>query len=548
MSMLTARECLQMEVFTGAVVVAGEAGLDRQVGWVHVAGVPDAPTWLNGGEFVLTTPYTLPESAAEQRAYVQAMVSAGAAALAVAVGRYSEETPAVMRQAADAAAFPLIEIPYQTRFVDIARAVNERIAESAITTTRRALEINRRLTERVLDGGDLKDLAATLAGLIHHSISIENERFEILASHNIAAVDEARRYTLSQGRTDPRLVAALEARGALAELRHTRRPVRLPQMPEVGLEMERILAPIIVHGEVYGYVWIIADDRPLEDLDLLAIESGATIAALMMLYQETAQNAESSLKGGLLAQLIQGEAPRDPGRAAALVDQALRYGVSLAGPWRALVIEGEGGQDAQGQARLLRRINRLTAGGWHAVAGLFAGHAVILTNAASAEPLAEAVCALSEDDALGLLRIAISGPGFGGAGVSAAYQQCQEALLIGARLADRRAIIAFESLGYLHTLYSAGPAALAANPYIPPLLRLRDESGADLFETLEAYVDGGGNGVQTAEALMIHRSTLNYRLSRIHDLCRFDLSSAEVRTNVQIAIKLLRLFGEDSTG
>ena len=47
------------------------------------------------------------------------------------------------------------------------------------------------------------------------------------------------------------------------------------------------------------------------------------------------------------------------------------------------------------------------------------------------------------------------------------------------------------------------------------LRKLLDEQQADLFHTLETYLDEGGNGVQTAETLHIHRSTLNYRLARI---------------------------------
>ncbi|MFX5176277.1 hypothetical protein ABTC46_18325, partial [Acinetobacter baumannii] len=89
--------------------------------------------------------------------------------------------------------------------------------------------------------------------------------------------------------------------------------------------MERILAPVVVHGDIYGYMWIIANDRPLNDLDWVAIESGATVAALILLHQEAVQVAEASLKGGLLSQLIQ----RDGSHETVLADQALRYGLDL---------------------------------------------------------------------------------------------------------------------------------------------------------------------------------------------------------------------------
>jgi DNA-binding PucR family transcriptional regulator len=103
----------------------------------------------------------------------------------------------------------------------------------------------------------------------------------------------------------------------------------------------------------------------------------------------------------------------------------------------------------------------------------------------------------------------------------------------------------FDNLGFLHALYHAGPKALEGNPHIPLLRELVKENQADLFNTLETYLDAGGNGVSTAELLHIHRSTLNYRLERIKDICKVDLSDPSVRMNLQVALKLLRLFEEE---
>ena len=43
-------EIIEHNLFEGARVLAGSAGLQRPVLWLHNAGVPDAPYWLNGGE------------------------------------------------------------------------------------------------------------------------------------------------------------------------------------------------------------------------------------------------------------------------------------------------------------------------------------------------------------------------------------------------------------------------------------------------------------------------------------------------------------------
>ncbi len=538
--MLTVAEALALKELAGAQVVAGAAGLARAISWVHVVGVPDAARWLHGGELILTTAINIPADEDGQRAYVRALAEKAVSGLGLAVGGYIDRAPAPLRDEAERAGLPLIEIHYEARFIDIVRGINERIVQENMALVTRALTINRVLTQVVLDGGDLKQLATTLADLIGQSISIENERFEALASANVAPVDEARRYTLSEGRTDPRLVQALHERAVIDQIRRTLRPVFIPQMPDVGLEMERILAPVVVHGDIYGYVWIIAHDRPLSDLDRMAIESAATIAALIMLYQEALQSAEASLKGSLLAQLIDGAA----GREAVLTDQALRFGFDLTAPFVALLVETSSSARV---IQLQRRVNRLAAAhNWPVVAGQFAGQ--VLALAPADDSVSARAAHLLAQDGGSQTRVGVSAAHRGTAGVAQAYHECRDVLHITERLRTPERVVFFSALGYLHTLYHAGPAALASSPHVPLVRRLLDEQQADLFNTLEQYLDAGGNGVQTAEALHIHRSTLNYRLQRIAEVCACDLSDPLTRTNLQIALKLLRLFDSPQAG
>lgn len=541
--MPTVAEILQHPLFQGARVVAGQHGMQRDVVWIHNSGVPDAAYWLNGGELVLTTMLNLPHDVPQRRRYIAELVEKDVAGLVITIGRYIQHTPDYLRAVADAHDFPLIEIPFTARFVDIAKTINEQIAQANLHRVRRALTIHQTLTELVLAEGTLHDLAKTLADLLGHSVSIETDRFEAMATENIAAVDEARRYTQLHGRTDPRLVQALETRGILPEIRRTRRPKYIAAMADVGLEMERILAPIVVHSEIYGYMWFIADAHDLSEIDLMAIESGSTIAALMLLYQERVQNAEASLKGNLFAQLIDGDAERET----ILTDQSLRYGVDLRGLYAVLLVDC----GAPAAARLslpYRRINRLIADeGWAAVAGQFAGQLVILVQAephADVLPMARRIQAEVADTGAyeTTPRIGVSAAQQGAGCVQTAYQQCLDGLAIAQRLWPKRCVVRFGELGYLHTLYQAGAALARNNPDVARLRPLLETRHRDFFDTLEAYLDEGGNGVSTAEALHIHRSTLNYRLSRIAQLCAVDLQDAHVRTNLQIAIKLMRLF------
>ncbi len=64
-----------------------------------------------------------------------------------------------------------------------------------------------------------------------------------------------------------------------------------------------------------------------------------------------------------------------------------------------------------------------------------------------------------------------------------------------------------------------------------------DQQHSDLLVTLRVYFDNNGNTARTASQLNIHRNTLAYRLNRIAEITRLDLDDADVRLNLQLALK-----------
>lgn len=61
---------------------------------------------------------------------------------------------------------------------------------------------------------------------------------------------------------------------------------------------------------------------------------------------------------------------------------------------------------------------------------------------------------------------------------------------------------------------------------------------SELVRTLGAYLDSGGNYDRAAESLLIHRSTLRYRLGRIRELVGCDITDPDSRLNLHIAIRI----------
>ena len=110
-----------------------------------------------------------------------------------------------------------------------------------------------------------------------------------------------------------------------------------------------------------------------------------------MLYQESLQTAEASLKGSLMAQLIEG----DGGRQTILSDQSLRYGVDLRLPYRMLLGQHQKWPTAAIDPRLPGLINQVLAQNEaQAVAAQFAGQVAILAQAD--QPVEELARALLE--------------------------------------------------------------------------------------------------------------------------------------------------------
>jgi DNA-binding PucR family transcriptional regulator len=61
---------------------------------------------------------------------------------------------------------------------------------------------------------------------------------------------------------------------------------------------------------------------------------------------------------------------------------------------------------------------------------------------------------------------------------------------------------------------------------------------SDLVHTLTVYLDSGGNYDRAADALIIGRSTLRYRLGRIREVSGRDLGDPDARLHLHLAARV----------
>jgi purine catabolism regulator len=541
--MLTLRQALKLPVFERAKVVAGAGGLDNPIRRAHVVDIPgtDYKDW-GAGLLLFSSGYGFRDDPKQQAEYVPSLARQGVVGMVFSTGWYFDASPEVMRRAADEHNFPIIEVPPDLAFVNVLERLYAELLNEQLALKERADDIHRRLTRLVLEGGDLSSITTTLADILERSILIESPTYDLLANAQHGPVDENRLRTIEAGRTLPEVAYRLRKRGIYQQLQQKKRPIRLGTMPDIGMWMERVVAPIVAGGEVLGYIWIVAGDHPLTELDELAIDHAATVAALALLKDQAVRESQQAMRGDLLTQLLRSESEIDAGT----VERARSVGFHVDRSHQVLFVVGSprsGGSVDQLASRLESWLRGIRVAGL--VVARERGVVLVIESNQNdiGKELAERMLKEVGHVALPLI-VGVAAARNGEKSLRRGYDEAAEAAEIGGRLNGGAKVMAHWTLGLLDWLYRLPPEAMGGNAFLAKVQTLADhdiKSNSDLVKTLEAYLEYGGALAEAAGAINVHRNTLLYRLGRIEAIAGVDLKDAGQRLNLHVALKGWRL-------
>lgn len=120
------------------------------------------------------------------------------------------------------------------------------------------------------------------------------------------------------------------------------------------------------------------------------------------------------------------------------------------------------------------------------------------------------------------------------------FAEASRALRIRAESRQPLGLSNHDDLGLLRILDTSDDAVTLeryVTEWLGALIDHDRQHRSELVRTLAAYLDSGGNYDRTSAALVIHRSTLRYRLGRIRDVSGLDIGDPESRLNLHIAIR-----------
>lgn len=116
--MTTVRDILNLKELEEVKIIAGSHGVVAPVSSVTVLEVPDVSQWLNGGELIITSLYSIGDDASKQFNLINDMISHNCSGLVIKSSPYSSNVSPEIIKLADDNGFVLLALPHTMRYVD----------------------------------------------------------------------------------------------------------------------------------------------------------------------------------------------------------------------------------------------------------------------------------------------------------------------------------------------------------------------------------------------------------------------------------------------
>ncbi|WP_102347205.1 PucR family transcriptional regulator [Bacillus sp. Marseille-P3661] len=152
---------------------------DTKVEWVSVIEMP-VENFVRENELVLTTGMGCGHDEKLLIQFVKEIIESGASALAVAIGKYIDRIPESILLLAENHKFPIITLPWETRFSDVIEAIFGALHQRNNKLLENSKDMQQQLLTLILQGGEFSDIANYIYKRIQSPSIITDKRGHIL--------------------------------------------------------------------------------------------------------------------------------------------------------------------------------------------------------------------------------------------------------------------------------------------------------------------------------------------------------------------------------
>jgi hypothetical protein len=296
----------------------------------------------------------------------------------------------------------------------------------------------------------------------------------------------------------------------------------------------RLFVLVQPRSDVVGVLALIDPHRTAGDLEVFALEHSAMALALELTHRKNLADVELRLRRDLVDDLVTGT----DNASAYLRSEAV--GHDLHGAHHVIAARWSSGSEDDLTTALARAVSHLE------LSALMAWRTGMVIALLRGHPPGVALHrVISQQMGTGAGAIGVGGRCDEPSQFARSFGEARRALDIRLKSRAPNGVTNFDELGVLRILHRENESEIHTfvHEWLGELLDYDLRRNTDLVQTLSHYLDCGGNYDETASALLIHRSTLRYRLQRIRDITELDLSNVDTRLNLHVATRAWQVLG-----
>ena len=463
------------------------------VRWVATSELPDPSPFLEGGEVLLTTGLETATWAREWGPYVRRLAAVGVVAIGLAVDLTHDRSPDALLRACRRYDVGLFEVPRATTFVAVSRAAVSLLQGADESAARRALELQRELTQAALREDDPGALLERVARIGAMACIVEPDGVVQLGPVGT-------RKDLYDAELVTQALSRMRSQGLRAA-------------SSLGVTDGTLLVhPLGVRGRP-GHYLVTGFGGRVSEVQRSAITTAVALLSLGEERLRAGREADRRLRARALELLVNGDAST-----AALVLE-LGHPPRPQLPKRPVVLRATGPSERLEDAEAaLEAIPVL--------AGVVAGELVVITAARTAGPVTEDLAARG-------LRVGVGEPG---PSVRASYETAGQALAL---TTEQVPVVWWEETVTrgVGAILDPDRAAVFAETFLAGV-RADDQAEA-LLETLQSFLRHHGSLLKVADELSVHRNTVRHRVAQLEEALGRSLADPQTRVDAWVALRAL---------
>lgn len=546
----TVADFLSASELDGIRLVAGHHGLDRTITRTNIIDNPDSLDWFMPGELVLSSGYLFQYQPHLQTEIIPALADINCAGLCIKTGRYFQTLPAPIIQQAQELDFPLIELPFGHSLSTAMDAVNRQLTMQGEHRLEKTLAIHREVMQTALTSTGLHNLTETLVRLIGNPVMVTDSNWNLLCHQDRG--DNP--YPLSSFvNTTPRRPPFTEEflQTLPNSLRHYKKAVTRSYPVGGGANVRCRIRPIAAHDYIYGYIIVWETVRPMTELDFVAVEQVAVVAALERIRAKEVEQSKLRVRKDFLSDLL----ADNIGSVNAARSLAKLHGLPFDCPYRCLILREKQMPDTN-QENFLSQLDAFSAAvtqgarefGLRVVTvpqGVQLVVLIQLDNLAAEDThtlrsALERMVALAQPFASDGGILAILGKSVSHLGqISHSFRDTQSGLQMALSAGMEDSVVITDDFAVYQLLseqIDRDALRRFCQSSIGPLLNHDQKHGTQFTQTLDCYFAHNGSITDAARHMYIHRNTYIYRLEKIKALLGTDLRNPRKLLELQLGL------------